>query len=190
VNQIVVDREDILGAAQRQLNRDAGSSMAVVAKAAGVGRATLHRHFASREALLTEIGTRSLDRWESRLRDRDVAATGASGDAARIAACLHGLVADFVADADDFGFALTDSYMCTEPALKRRADLLFEQEIAFYAAAQAAGVLRADVPARWVGHSMYGQLIAARDALRDGDVARRDLDALVLSTFLTGSGPR
>src|SRR5690349_11569020 len=127
----MVEREDILGAAQRQLNREPGSSMAVVAKAAGVGRATLHRHFASREALLTEIGTRSLDRWESRLRDRDVAATAAAGDAARIADCLHGLVADFVADAEDFGFALTDSYMCTEPALVQRADRLFAREIEF-----------------------------------------------------------
>ena len=186
----MIEREDILGAAQRQLNRDPGSAMAVVAKAAGVGRATLHRYFATREALLTEIGTRSLDRWESRLRDRDVAATAASGDPGRIAACLEGLVGDFVADADDFGFALTDSYMCAEPALAERADALFEEEVAFYAAAQAAGVLRADVPPRWLGHSMYGQLVAARDALRGGDVARRDLDALVLSTFLTGSGAR
>ena len=186
----MVQREDILGAAQRQLNRDPGSSMAVVAKAAGVGRATLHRYFATREALLTEIGVRSLDRWESRLRDRQVAATIASGDAARIAGCLRGLVDDFVADAEDFGFALTDSYMCTEPELVRRADRLFAQEIEFYAAAQAAGVLRADVPPRWIGHSMYGQLVAARDAMREGDVARRDVDALVLTAFLTGNGPR
>jgi AcrR family transcriptional regulator len=186
----MVEREDILGAAQRQLNRDPGSSMAVVAKAAGVGRATLHRYFATREALLTEIGTRSLDRWESRLRDGEVAAAAASGDAGRIADCLHGLVADFVADAEDFGFALTDSYMCTEPELVQRADRLFEQEIEFYAAAQAAGVLRADVPPRWIGHSMYGQLVAARDALREGDIARRDVETLVLSTFLSGSGPR
>jgi AcrR family transcriptional regulator len=162
----------------------------VVAKAAGVGRATLHRYFATREALLTEIGTRSLDRWESRLRDRDVAATAASGDTDRIAACLEGLVADFVADADDFGFALTDSYMCAEPALAARADALFAEEVVFYAAAQAAGLLRADVPPRWLGHAMYGVLVAARDALRGGDVARRDLDALVLATFLTGNGAR
>src|SRR5689334_11446798 len=186
----MVEREDVLGAAQRQLNREPGSSLGVVAKAAGVGRATLHRYFATREALLTEIGTRSLDRWEGRLRDREVAAAVASGDAGRIADCLRGLVADFVADAEDFGFALTDSYMCTEPSLAERAEGLFEQEIEFYAAAQAAGVLRADVPPRWIGHSMYGQLVAARDALREGDIARRDVDALVLSTFLTGSGPR
>ena len=186
----MVQREDVLGAAQRQLNRDPGSAMAVVARAAGVGRATLHRYFATREALLTEIGTRSLDRWESRLRDRDVAGAIASGDPARITGCLRGLVDDFVADAEDFGFALTDSYMCTEPELVERADRLFAQEVEFYAAAQDAGVLRADVPPRWIGHSMYGQLVAARDALREGGIARRDVDALVLSTFLTGSGPR
>jgi AcrR family transcriptional regulator len=183
-------REQVLAAAQRQLNLDPTSSMAAIAEAAGVGRATLHRHVASREALLTEIGVRSLDRWESRLDEREVATVAASGDADRIRACLEGLVDDFVADSDDFGFALTDSYMCTSPPLVERVRDLENRENELYAAAQAVGVLRSDVTARWLGHAVYGLLVAARDALAQGDVPRRDLGALVLSTFLTGAGAR
>jgi AcrR family transcriptional regulator len=183
-------REQILAAAQRHLNADATASMAELAEAAGVGRATIHRHFATREALLTEIGQRSLDRWESRLEEREVAQVVAAGDAARIRACLAGLVEDFVADAEDFGFALTDAYMCTAPALLERTGSLFAREVELYAAGQAAGVLRADVTPRWLGHAVYGLLVAARDALRAGDVPRRDLGALVLGSFLTGSAAR
>ncbi|HEY0890459.1 MAG TPA: helix-turn-helix domain-containing protein [Nocardioides sp.] len=186
----MASRDSILSAAQRQLNQDPTASMAVVAEAAGVGRATLHRHFATREALLTEIGTRSLDRWQSHLDERDVAAVAASADPGRIAECLAALIRDFVADADDFGFALTDTYMCAEPALTARAEALFAREVELYAAAQAAGVLRGDVSARWIGHAIYGLLVAARDAIRAGDVARRDLDGVVLSTFLTGGAAR
>ena len=54
-------RDEVLAAAQRHLNVDPRASMAVLAAAAGVGRATLHRHFASRDDLLHELGTRELD---------------------------------------------------------------------------------------------------------------------------------
>ena len=94
-----------------------------------------------------------------------------------------------MADSDDFGFALTD----TLPALVRRptwpaSQELFDREVAFYAAAQRAGVLRDDVPPVWLGHAVYGLLVAAREALRLGDLPRRGLEDLVLTTLLAGSG--
>lgn len=180
-------RDEVLAAAQRHLNVDPRASMAVLAAAAGVGRATLHRHFASRDALLHELGSRSHDRWEQSLDAADVDGAAASGDAARIEACLRDLLARYLADADDFGFALTDGYLASAPDLIERMDGLAEREVALLSAAQSAGVLRDDVPARWLTHAVYGLLVAAREAVRDGDVARRDLDELVLTTFLKGS---
>ena len=41
--------------------------MGAIAESGGISRATLHRHFPTRESLLTELGTRSLDRWQQRL---------------------------------------------------------------------------------------------------------------------------
>ncbi len=183
-------RDEILASAQRHLNVDPRASMAVIASAAGVGRATLHRHFASRDDLLHELGTRSLDRWESSLDAADVGGAAAAGDPEQIAACLRDLLARFLDDSDDFGFALTDSYLTSADDLLARSDELVEREVELYAAAQAAGVLRGDVPARWLSHAVYGLLVAAREAVRSGDVARRDLDAMVLSTFFDGGGAR
>lgn len=185
-----MSHDDVLAAAQRQLNVDPRSSMADIAAAAGIGRATLHRHFSSRETLLEEIGTRSLDRWATRLDEADVEGVVERGEADEVRRALREVISGFVADSDDFGFALTDQFIAGEPELQVRTDELFEREVALYAAAQRAGVLRDDVSARWLGHAVYGLLVAARDALRHGDVPHRGLDDLVIDTFLEGGQSR
>lgn len=181
-------RDTVLGAAQRLLTTDPTASMAQIAAAAGVGRATVHRHFASRDELLHEIGRRSLDTWAASLAS--VADAAGSGEPARIRAAVEDLLAQFVADAEQAGIALTDPTVINEPGLRARADVLFAEEVALYAAAQEAGVLRADVPARWLGHTVYGLLVSVRDALVAGDVARRDAVDLVRSTFFEGGAAR
>lgn len=183
---MVSDRTDVLGAAQRLLNRDPSASMSAIAEVAGVSRATLHRHFESRDALLVELGTRSLDQWERRLDDASVEEVAATGDAGAVRAVLVALVLGYVDDADDHGFALTDQVVLANAALVQRTQVLADREAVLFAAAQAAGVLRADLPLRWFGHTIYGQLVAGREAVRLGDVARRDVAHLVLSTLLTG----
>ncbi|MSW53153.1 MAG: TetR family transcriptional regulator, partial [Actinobacteria bacterium] len=72
--------DQIVTAALATLNADPGASMAEIAEAAGVGRATLHRRFATRDDLVLEIGHRSLGRWEATLRASGVLElTGAEG---------------------------------------------------------------------------------------------------------------
>ena len=183
-------REQILSAAQRSLNVDPSASMTVVAESAGVSRATVHRHFESRESLLVELGTRSLDRWAGRMDEVDLESLAATGDAAGIRAGLESLVRGYVDDAHDFGFALTDTVILVNEALNERTERLAEREATLFAAAQAAGVLRSDLPSRWIGHAVYGLLVAGREALRAGDVARKDVPHIVLSSFMNGVTPR
>lgn len=180
--------EKIITAAIRHLNEEPTASMARLAEAIGTSRATLHRHFASREALIHALGVRSLDKWEASQNEAGMAAAADSGDPERIAATLSEMMRLFTADADEYGFALTDHFLAAMPDLVARADELEEREVAFYEAAQRAGVLRADLPVRWISNAVLGILIAARDSLRRGDIARRDVPGLVLSTFLHGTG--
>lgn len=179
-------RDDVLSAALRHLNAHPTASMAEIAEAAGISRATLHRHFANRDALIREIGERSNDRWQHTQDAAGIAEAAASGDPAIIRACAETLVRRLVADAEEFGFALADEHLYALPGIAERIRELFDRELDFWAAAQDAGVLRADLPARWIGHAAYGVLIASREALTNGDVARRDLPDLVLTTFFTG----
>ena len=184
------NRDDVLGAAQRMLNADPAASMAGIAEAVGISRATMHRHFDSREALLVELGTRSLDRWEQRLDEAGVEALAAEGDPVRLREALEVLVLAYVDDSDAFGFALTDHVILPNAALEERTQVLADREAVLVAAAQEAGVLRRDLPLRWFGHVTFGLLVAAREAVRIGDIARRDAGQLVLSSLLAGVATR
>src|SRR5690349_7306737 len=108
--------ERILVAAQRHLNQHPTASLADLAAAADVGRATLHRYFAGRDDLLVELGGRSIDRWEQSLTEAGVEAATTSGDAEAIRTCLDDLLPRYVADSDDFGFALTDTFLLSSEA--------------------------------------------------------------------------
>jgi AcrR family transcriptional regulator len=182
----VTSRDSILAAAMRCLNADPRASMADLATAAGVGRATLHRHFSSRDDLLQELGTRSLDQWEQSMRDAGAPDAVASGDPARIEACLRDLIGRYLDDHDTFGFALTDPYCTSAPDLSERTEQLALRESELLAAGQRAGLLRSDLPARFLSSAIYGLLVGARDALRSGRIARRDLEQYVVVTFLEG----
>lgn len=186
----MTQRDDLRDAARHHLNEDPTLSLGELAARIGIARATLHRHFSTRESLLTEIGSASLDSWEDSQRRSDQAAVTASGDPARLRACIETHLRDCVADAEEFGFALTDHFLSHSPDLVERASRLEQLDVALYAAAQQAGVLRADLPAAWLSHAVWGLMLGSRNALRAGDVARRPLEDIVVSTFLDGASAR
>ncbi|NNG38709.1 helix-turn-helix transcriptional regulator [Flexivirga sp. ID2601S] len=181
-----METSELLARAVAVLNANHGASMATIAQQIGISRATLNRRFASREDLLRQLGERASDRWERSLEIADADAAGASGDPARIERALHTLLREYVAEADEYGFALTDVFLEQVPELAGRSEELTRRETALLAAGQQAGLLRTDVPARWLSWSIFGQLVAARDAVRFGDLGRRGLENLVTTTLLEG----
>ena len=178
----------LLAAASGALNADAAATMGQIAAAAGVGRATLHRHFATREDLVVAVGDFALDRWEATLHASGALALDPGAPAARHREVLDDLVRRFVADAGDFSFALTNPDMERHPALVERVGALIALDVRVLAAAQAAGVLRDDVPPEWLDHVLFGLLRAGLDAERYGDVAPRAIPDLVASTFFAAVG--
>ncbi|NUR89996.1 MAG: TetR/AcrR family transcriptional regulator [Nonomuraea sp.] len=178
---MAMTREQLMTAAIQRLNEDPTASMGQLAEAVGVSRATLHRHFSSREELMVALGHRALDQWE---RAQDEAGITRPDD---LAGALRALLLGLIDCADEYGFALTDYATAVHPDLQRRSDELEEREIAFYEAAQAAGLIRAGLPVRWVSNVVYGLLVGVRESLRRGDVARRDVPRLLLETFHRGT---
>ncbi|MBB2909801.1 AcrR family transcriptional regulator [Streptosporangium becharense] len=187
---MAVSRDQIIAAAIHHLNRDPAASMAELAEAAGVSRATLHRHFAGREELLLALGRRALDRWEQAQRVAGVEEAAASRDPSRISAALGRMLVELIDEAEEYDFALTDIAMNEAPELRERSDVLEAKELELYRAAQQAGVLRPDLPVRWISNTVYGLLLAVRDSLRRGDVARRDLPQVLHETFFHGAAAR
>ncbi|WP_345560725.1 TetR/AcrR family transcriptional regulator [Nonomuraea rosea] len=177
-------------AAIQHLNKDPIASMAQLAEAVGISRATLHRQFSSREELMLALGLRALEQWQRVQEAAGIAEATGSADPQVLDKAMTALLTGLIDVADEYGFGLTDYAMAVHPELLRRSDELEESEIAFYAAAQRAGLLRGDLPARWVSNTVYGLLVAVRESLRRGDVARRDVPRLLLGTFLHGTASR
>ncbi|WP_236668039.1 MULTISPECIES: TetR/AcrR family transcriptional regulator [unclassified Nonomuraea] len=179
-----------MSAAMQHLNENPLASMAQLAEAAGISRATLHRQFSSREELMLALGHRAHEQWEQVQESSGMLGATSSGDPALIGKALDAMLAGLIEVADAYGFGLTDYAMLVDPELMRRSDELEEREVAFYAAAQRAGLLRADLPARWISSTVYGLLVTVRESLRRGDVARRDVPRLLRSTFMHGVARR
>ncbi|GAA4067649.1 TetR/AcrR family transcriptional regulator [Nonomuraea soli] len=183
---MAVSREQILDAAIRHLNASPTASMAQIAEAAGISRATLHRHFSSRDDLVVELGRRALDRWERAQDEAGIAETGAGP--ADLRATLMALIEGEVGVAEEHGFTLTVE-TTSEELLARSAELE-RRELAFIEACQRAGVLRSDLPAVWVSSSIYGLLVALRESLRRGEIAPREATRLMVESFLRGASDK
>ncbi|MXW54345.1 MAG: TetR/AcrR family transcriptional regulator [Gammaproteobacteria bacterium] len=64
--------EAILDAAIRLFNADSGVTMTDIAKAAGVGRATLHRHFQDKDDLIQTLSARCMEEMNAAVRATDI----------------------------------------------------------------------------------------------------------------------
>lgn len=129
-------REAILEAARAELGEDPSAGLQRIAERAGVHRATLHRHFRTREELLSALFGRYVDEVAARLDEVDEDDSATELDAiTRI--CLRVNVRYHV-------FAWAPVVPTREHAGLRRG---IERMLAAAERAQAAGTFRRDIPA-------------------------------------------
>ncbi|HIW63156.1 MAG TPA: TetR family transcriptional regulator [Candidatus Stackebrandtia excrementipullorum] len=178
--------KELGSAALRLLNADPTASMAQIAAAAGVSRATLHRTFASRDELVRFLGHLSIDSWREALDEAGIDEAAASGDPDTVRAAMNELCVQLVRDADEYGFTLTEPGLRVDDDVAAASEIQQGRERRFYEAAQRAGVLRNDVPVAWIAHAVFGLLVGLREALNHGDIAVRDAERLLRLTVLTG----
>ncbi|WP_210495425.1 TetR family transcriptional regulator [Patulibacter sp. SYSU D01012] len=173
----------VLEAIAAELSRRPAASMQELAAAAGIGRTTLHRRFATRFDLVRAVAAHALGE-----ADRIFDAVGL--DDAPPAAAL-----DRLAD-EVMGLALAYALLFADATLEADAGLAAEVERQdarlerFVARAQRDGVLRADLPARWIVFSLGAQASALWWAVRDEHLGRRQAPALFRTTVLDGLAAR
>lgn len=175
-----VDRTQVLRAAAALLTRKATATMDEVARAAGIGRATLHRHFAGRDALVRALEELGLQELEAAL-DAAGIDEGPEDEAVRrlvaavepVGPLLSFLVTEnqlFEGDQQNEGWARIDA----------RVSALFRR-------GQEHGVFRIDLTPAWLTEAFYGLVGAGAWAVQDGRVAAKDFQYMIVELLLGGA---
>lgn len=132
-------RDAILAGAREVLAEDGFAGLDVIAERAGVHRATLYRHYPTREALIAAL-------YEAYLDDAEVVMLAANPEAEDLLAEIEALTRRvFEVNLDWRAFAWAPVYTL-ETQTRRAAMSLMSFRL--FEAAHAAGVLRADLTVR------------------------------------------
>lgn len=176
-------RTRILDAAALVFARNPGATLDEVATVAGVGRATLHRHFAGRLDLQREVGVRGLAAIE--------AALGGLGLGRRPPReALEAMIDALVRVGEQLHFLLRTAELYEDETIgraERRVDALVGAVLDRCA---RDGVLRDGLPRAWIEAALEALLYAAWTAVANGDLARNDAARVLTGTFLDGFGGR
>ena len=172
-------RRAVLDAAAELLSKDARASLTEVATAAGVGRTTVHRYFATRDDLLHALADEALDSVASAI----ATARPAADDAA---VALQRVVRELVELGPYLRVLNADPVIYDSPTLIRRWYEVFEPVAAAVRRGQDAGQLRADLPVDWVVDLLGGAVITAWDSVHEGRLAARHAPQVVADSLLGG----
>ncbi len=174
-------RDRILIAAATVWAADPSAPLEVISQAAGVGRATLHRYFASRAHLIRAAALSGIDALATAL-DAAALFEKSAGEA------LDRLVDLLVPFGDRLHFLLVTGDLLTDPELAAAEAAIDAPIRRLLDAAAAAGELRADVPSAWRFRALESLLYAAWTAVAAGEIARLDAPQLVRDAFRRGFG--
>ena len=174
-------RDRILRVGAAVLARNPGASLDEIARAAELGRATLHRHFASRTDMLREIGLAALATIETAVAEARLEEDGPE-------AALRRLIEVLTPLGVHARFLLYAAELYDDPELRRADERVNSMILPVLGRLRQAGMIRIGVPDAWMFASLEALLYAAWDAVHFGTVARKDAPHLVLTSFLHGAG--
>lgn len=175
-----VDRNQVLRAAAALLTRKATATMDEVARAAGIGRATLHRHFAGRDALV-----RALE--ELGLQELETALDRAGIDAGPEDAAVRRLVAEVEPVAPLLSFLVTENQLFEGEQVNEGWARLDARVSALFRRGQENGVFRIDLTPAWLAEAFYGLVGSGAWAVQDGRVAAKDFQYMIVELLLGGA---
>ena len=171
---LILDR-----AAALLARRGEPASMEEIARAAGVGRATLYRYFANRDDLLRAMAAASVEELGTQIADAGLPTVAFEEALTRLTRAILSTGTTYLAVSRDGG-RHTDAHPDAERALIRPVRALFRRGI-------AEGALRPELKPELL-LSLYTGLVRA--ALEAPGQTLEETVAVVVGVFLHGSAPR
>lgn len=171
----------ILDAATAVLSEDPAAGMSEVAERAGVGRATLYRHFPSRDELFEAIRARAR-------REAVDAVEACPVDEGSAVECIERIVCVIIEQGDRYRF------LHREPKSPNSIDIETRERCAAVLRAaiergQRRGELSRAMPAAWGALALRALMLAAIEEMSNGRMTQRDAEQLVSRMAIHGLSP-
>ncbi|WP_377267391.1 TetR/AcrR family transcriptional regulator [Peterkaempfera sp. SMS 1(5)a] len=180
---MAIDRDSVLNAAVGVLSRQPNAAMDEIARAAGISRATLHRLFPGRDALVREVGALGLRRFTEALDEARVD----EGDAT---AAVRRLVDAVIPVAQLCAFLTGESKLYEDSEINQAWDRLDARVRALFLRGQQEGAFRIELPAAWLSEAFLDLVAGVGWAVQDGRLAPRDSAHALAELFLGGATRR
>ncbi|PSM39872.1 TetR family transcriptional regulator [Streptomyces dioscori] len=177
---MAVDREHVLRSAAALLTRRATATMDEVAKAAGISRATLHRQFAGRDALV-----RALE--ELGIQECEAALGAARLDDGTAREAVRRLVGEFESAAGLLGFLYTENQLFEGEEQNAGWSRIDARIAALFRRGQESGEFRIDLTPAWLTEALYGLFASGAWAVSEGRVAAKDFQYMIVELLLGGA---
>ncbi|WP_329215677.1 TetR/AcrR family transcriptional regulator [Streptomyces sp. NBC_01485] len=177
---MAVDRDHILRSAAALLTRTSTTTMDEVAKAAGISRATLHRHFAGRDALVRALEALGIAECENAL-DAARLDEGPADDAVRR------LVGEIESAAGLLAFLYTENQLFEGEEQHPGWTRIDDRISALFRRGQQDGAFRIDLTPAWLTEALYGLLASAAWLVQSGKGAPRDFQHMTAELLLGGA---
>ncbi|GAA2712614.1 MULTISPECIES: helix-turn-helix domain-containing protein [Streptomyces] len=177
-----LDRARVLKEAAALLSRKGTASMDEIAKAAGISRATLHRHFAGRDALVRALEQLGIEQFEAALERARLEEGDAAEALRRLVVCAEpvaGLLSFLYTENQLFELDVNEGWN----RLDARVQALFLR-------GQEEGAFRVDLSPAWLTDALYGLIASGAWAVHDGRVAAKDLTRVICELLLGGARRR
>lgn len=177
---MAVDREHVLRSAAALLTRKSTSTMDEVAKAAGISRATLHRHFAGRDTLVRALEGLGIEECEAAL----TAARLGDGTAQE---AVRRLVRELEPAAGLLAFLYTENQLFEGEGQNEGWARIDAGIAALFRRGQQSGEFRIDLTPAWLTEALYGLMASGAWAVSEGRVASKDFNHMIVELLLGGA---
>lgn len=177
---MTVDREQVLRTAAALLSRKSTATMDEVARAAGIGRATLHRHFAGRDALVRALEALGIQEFEAAIDQARL-------DDGTAEKALRRLVAGLEPVAGLLAFLVTENQLFEGDGVNEGWARLDARVSALFRRGQEQGEFRIDLTPAWLTEALYGLIGTGAWAVQDGRVAAKDFQYMIVELLLGGA---